>query len=158
MKKFGFYLLAACFIFAGQFLRDSDLVTGKPPDIAQPTLSNLPAIALVSRGPAVIYFWAEWCGICAMMQNSMTALAADYPQLTIALRSGADNKVENYLQQHHLAWPVVNDEHGAIARRFGVNAVPAVFIVDNDGEIVFTSIGYSTEWGLRLRLRLAEFF
>lgn len=155
MKKYAFYLLAAAAIFAGQFLRTGDLVTGKPPAIAQSTLGGLQAAAVTGKGPAIIYFWAEWCGVCAMMRDAVSAVSADYPLLTVALRSGSDSDVGRYLQQKQLPWSVINDQQGRIAESYGVKAVPALFFTDRDGNIVFTSVGYTSEWGLRLRLRLA---
>ena len=52
--------------------------------------------------------------------------------------------------------PVLMDEDGEIARGWGVNGVPASFIVDTDGNIRHAGMGYATEMGLRLRLWLAE--
>ena len=51
--------------------------------------------------------------------------------------------------------PVLMDQDGKLARRWGVNGVPATFIVDRAGKIVHASKGYSTEVGLRIRLWLA---
>jgi thioredoxin-related protein len=50
---------------------------------------------------------------------------------------------------------VVNDQQGLIANAYGVSAVPAVFFTDSNGKIVFTTSGYTSELGLRLRLWLA---
>ena len=43
-----------------------------------------------------------------------------------------------------------------MARRYGVGGVPASFILDADGRIAFHERGYTTQWGLRLRLWLAK--
>jgi len=59
------------------------------------------------------------------------------------------------MQKKQLAWSVINDTHGHIAESYGVKAVPALFFINTDGDIVFTSVGYTSEWGLRLRLWLA---
>jgi len=156
LKKYGFYLLATVVIFAGQFLRTSDLVTGKPPVITQATISGASAMPLIANGPAIIYFWAEWCGICAMMQSAISAVALDYPPLTVALRSGSDAAIGQYLQKKQLNWQVVNDSQGEIASRYGVKAVPALFFINGSGDIVFTSVGYTSEWGVRLRVWLSS--
>lgn len=155
LKKYGLYLLFTVVIFAGQFLRSSNLVTGTPPAIAQTTLQNQAALASISQGPAVIYFWAEWCGVCRLMQNAISAINPDYPVLSVALRSGDDAEVAEYLQSKQLSWQVVNDQQGLIANAYGVSAVPAVFFTDSNGKIVFTTTGYTSELGLRLRLWLA---
>lgn len=154
-KHYLFYILMAAMIFAGQFLRTSDLVTGRPPLIEQNTLGGIDAKALIDKGPMLIYFWGKWCGVCSMMQDSISAVGADYPLLTVALRSGDDTIAADYLRQKQLPWQVVNDPQGRISQRYGVKAVPALFFINGDGNIVFTSVGYTSEWGLRLRLWLA---
>jgi thiol-disulfide isomerase/thioredoxin len=156
IKKSLFYILMVAVIFAGQFLQTSNLVTGKPPFINRNTVAGLPSLPENLKPPSVIYFWANWCGICGLMQNSINAISLSDPILTIALRSGTDNTVNQYLQEKHLNWQVVNDQHGDIAEMYGVNAVPALFILNPQGNIVFTSVGYTTEWGLRLRIWLAS--
>ena len=130
LKKYGLYLLFTVVIFAGQFLRSSNLVTGAPPTISQATLQNQPTLALISQGPAVIYFWAEWCGVCRLMQSAISAINPDYPLLTVALRSGDEAEVNAYLQSKQLNWQVVNDQQGLIANAYGVTAVPSIRATD----------------------------
>lgn len=156
LKKYGFYLLFTLVIFAGQFLRSHDLATGPLPAIEKTTLQNAPALSVIDHKPGIIYFWAEWCGVCRLMQSAVSAVAADQPVLSIALRSGDDTELQEYLTQHQLSWPVINDRYGDIAKNYGVKAVPAVFFTDASGNIVFNSSGYTSEWGLRIRLWLAS--
>lgn len=154
-KKLGFYIFAALFIFAGQFLVNQDLVSGTPPPIVQTTLAGESAMQRLSKGPAVLYFWAEWCGICRSMQGSVSNVLRDYPGLTVAVRSGDDSALQNYLNDKQLNWPVVNDNNGSLGQRYGIKGVPAIFFINAAGDIVFTTVGYTSEWGMRFRLWLA---
>ncbi len=154
-KKLGFYIFAALFIFAGQFLVNQDLVSGSPPAIVQTTLTGENAMQRISKGPAVLYFWAEWCGICRSMQGSVSNVLQDYPGLTVAVRSGDEGTLRNYLNDKQLNWPVVNDNSGSIGQRYGIKGVPAVFFINAGGDIVFTTVGFTSEWGMRFRLWLA---
>lgn len=154
LKKSAFYLFAALFVFGGQFLLTSGLATGQPPAITQATLSNQNPMSMIARGPALIYFWAEWCGVCRSMQGNVAEVLQEFPGVTIAVRSGDKQQLAEYLSQHKLEWPVVNDQDGGISQRYGVHAVPALFFVNGQGRIVFTSAGYTSEWGLRFRLWL----
>lgn len=156
-KKILLYLAVAAIFFAGQFLYTRGLATGKPPELAQTTVQGAPVADRISAGPGMIYFWAEWCRICAMMQAPVNAVLHDFPGVTVALRSGDSDDVKSHLDKNTLDWPTVNDEDGSIGARYGIKGVPAVFILNREGDIVFTSVGYSTEWGLRLRLWLASF-
>lgn len=157
-KEWAFYLFAGLFIFAGQFLAHRDLVTGTPPPIAQTALNGEAALQAIGKRPALIYFWAEWCGVCRSMQYSVTQVGKDHPLATVAIRSGDDAKLQSYLRDKNLNWPVVNDNSGEIGLRYGVKAVPALFFTDRNGSIVFATAGYTSEWGIRARLWLAGWF
>lgn len=104
----------------------------------------------------LIYFWASWCGVCEKMQPPISAVLNDYSGVTIAVKSGPDERVENYLSKQQLDWVTVNDENGDISGEYSVKAVPTVFILNAAGEIAFTARGYVGETGLRLRLWLAN--
>ncbi len=139
----------------GQFLVTRALVTGRPPKIEELTLDEENPMQLIGQGPALIYFWAEWCGICRGMQQNVEIVMRDYAVLTVAERSGQNKDVLTYIAQSKLNWPVVNDVDGKLGQRYGVTAVPALFFINKKGDIVFTSTGYTSEWGLRFRLWLA---
>jgi thioredoxin-related protein len=65
-------------------------------------------------------------------------------------------EVEAHLTERERELDVVNDPDGALARRYGVRAVPSTFIIDRDGQIVFRKQGYAPPLELRLRLWLAR--
>lgn len=113
-------------------------------------------MSVIANGPTILYFWAEWCGVCRGMQSNVAAVSKDMPIVTVAERSGGVQQVSEYLAKNQLNWPVVNDPDGSIGRLYGVQAVPAMFFINSKGQIVFTSVGYTSEWGLRCRLWLAS--
>lgn len=155
IKKIGLYSLVALIIFAGQFLMNHGLVTGKPPAIKQQTISGQNAMQTISQGASIIYFWAEWCGVCKMMQNPISKISQDYSVLTVAVKSGDNNAVQKYLHENSLNWTVVNDPLSKVAEQYQARGVPSLFFIDESGEIVLTATGYTSEIGLRLRLWLA---
>lgn len=129
------------------------------PPIEAPTLEVEHFSLQQFRGhPAVIHFWATWCPVCELEQAMVDTLAAEVPMITVAMQSGDAVQVRDYLQQQGVNYPVVNDPHGTLAKRYGVKAVPASFIVDGTGQVRFVTRGYTTNWGLRLRLWLAGLF
>jgi alkyl hydroperoxide reductase subunit AhpC len=83
------------------------------------------------------------------------ALAEDYPVITVAMQSGEAQAVRDYPAAQGVAYPVVNDPEGDIARRYGVSGVPASFVLDGRGEVRFVTRGYTSGPGMRLRLWLA---
>ena len=102
--------------------------------------------------PVALHFWAEWCAICKLEQHSVTRVARDWPVLTVAMQSGDVAAVRRTLAQRGLNWPTVIDADGALAARYGFRAVPAVVAIDPAGRISATSVGYTSEIGMRLRL------
>jgi thiol-disulfide isomerase/thioredoxin len=105
--------------------------------------------------PTLLYFWGAWCPICAAMQPSINAVAGDHPVVTIALRSGTRSELVAQVRKEGFAARVIPDEDGAIADSFGVRGVPALYVVDRDGRVQFSTTGYTTELGIRARLWLA---
>ncbi|MDH5446966.1 MAG: protein disulfide oxidoreductase [Gammaproteobacteria bacterium] len=133
-----------------------DMIEGPAPSINSQLLSNENFQLQSLQGkPVLLHFWASWCGICKMEQDSIEAISQDHTVISIAMKSGAAHKVTQYMKDHGLSFPTINDPDGSISDRYGVRAVPACFIISPDGKIQFKETGYTTEWGLRLRLWLA---
>lgn len=136
------------------------LPTGQAPAFNAPAVASQPGAMMslaqwraAHPGRAVaLHFWAEWCGICRLEQHNISAISADWPVLSVAMRSGDQADVRRVLAQRGLNWATVTDADAAIARRYGLGSVPAFIVIAPDGRISAASIGYTTEWGMRLRL------
>ena len=50
-----------------------------------------------------------------------------------------------------LTFPTHNDESGALATKWQVGVTPT-FLVIKDGKLVSSTTGWSSKWGLQLRL------
>lgn len=103
-------------------------------------------------GPVAVYFWADWCPICTAQQGSVSGLAEDWPVLTVAMQSGSPADVAGVLAKRGLAWPTVVDTDGAISARYGLAGVPALAVIDADGQLRSVAVGYTTALGMHLRL------
>lgn len=160
MKKRGQWLkwgleltLILVVIVAVRFYMQSGIVSGEAPAFGGSLVNGEVINGSDFRGaPVLVHFWASWCGICKLEQQSIQNLSEQYQVLTIAFQSGDRTAVQAYLQEQQLSFPVLVDAEGSLAKRFGVNAVPATFIIDKHGMIRFTEVGYSSEIGLALRL------
>ncbi|MEN8174923.1 MAG: protein disulfide oxidoreductase [Pseudomonadota bacterium] len=127
-------------------------VSGPAPPLPPAGINAETPAADQQQGPRLVHFWAEWCPVCRFEEDQINALARDHAVMTVALASGDDGAVRRYLQEHQLEFPVVNDETGALAERWGVEGVPTSFVIDEDGQVRFVTRGYTTSWGLRARL------
>jgi peroxiredoxin len=61
-----------------------------------------------------------------------------------------------YVEEQGLTFAVAADPDATIAGQWGVAAVPTSFVLDPEGRIRFSVVGYTTEVGLRVRLWAAE--
>ena len=59
------------------------------------------------------------------------------------------------MRAHGLSFPMVNDPAGAISQALGVDVTPTIAIV-SDGRMRLATSGWTSEYGLRLRLWLAR--
>ncbi len=111
---------------------------------------------LTKGKPVVIHFWATWCRVCKMESDNIDRLARKYEVITIAVNSGSDDEIRNYMEQQGVHFNVYNDNEGRWAKRFGVEVFPTTFIYDAKGVLRFTEVGYTTTAGLMTRLKLVK--
>ncbi|QKJ86104.1 protein disulfide oxidoreductase [Paramixta manurensis] len=112
--------------------------------------------ALSQQRPLLLYFWASWCGICRYTTPGVAALAQDGGNVvSIALRSGDDSRVNNYLRAKHYALPTINDPQGRLAAQWQVGVTPT-YVILYQGKVVSTTTGWTSRWGLKLRLWWAQ--
>lgn len=148
-------LLLLLVFWAIQWWQARDLAAGPAPPLVGHLLDGSPYQLDPAEGPVLVHFWASWCPVCRLEEDSIASIAADLPTITVATTSGTSDEVAAYLVEQGLTMPVLLDEDGELARRWGVNGVPATFVVDREGKIRHAGKGYSTELGLRLRMWLA---
>jgi thiol-disulfide isomerase/thioredoxin len=106
--------------------------------------------------PVLIHFWADWCPVCKLERGAIESLSKDYPVVSVAMHSGSNSEVSRLIEQDQLRFPVINDPQGRLAMAWRVRGVPTSYIVGSDGNVVFSSVGYTFPMTLRLRLWLAE--
>lgn len=150
-------LILAIILIVMRVWQQRDMPEAQPPALQAITLEGKPYnLPRHPERPLLVHFWASWCPICRVEQDSIAAIARDHPgTLTLAMQSGKPDEVAQYLKQLGVNYPVVNDPDGTIAASWGVHSVPASFIIAPDGSVRFIEIGYTSEIGLRLRLWLA---
>lgn len=108
--------------------------------------------------PVVVYFWGTWCGICRYTSPAIQSLTEDGESvISVALRSGNEEKVRSYLQENQYRFRTLNDPKGEIASKWNISVTPTI-VIFNQGKITFSTTGISSYWGLKVRLFLAKFF
>lgn len=109
------------------------------------------SLSLSSLRGNVVYvdFWASWCVPC---RQSMPALDAMYRRnrgrgfAVVGVNkdvSSAD--AERFLKRVSVSFPLVRDGEDAVARAFGVKAMPSGYLVDRKGIVRKIHLGFTSE-------------
>ena len=104
--------------------------------------------------PLVVHFWATWCPICKLEASNIDELSKEYNVVSIAVTSGSNKEINEFMQKRQLSYRVVSDISGDLAKKFNISAYPTTLIYTKDGKLKFTEVGYSTTVGLKARLHL----
>lgn len=108
--------------------------------------------SLSEERPLLLYFWASWCGVCRFTTPDVALLAAEGANvMTVALRSGDEQRVAGWLEKKKVALPVINDEQGALSGSWQINVTPTLVVLYK-GEMVSSTTGWTSYWGMKLRL------
>lgn len=95
----------------------------------------------------VISFWASWCTPCLkelpILENIQNKVGTDKVKV-IAINFKEDKKKYRKIKEllSTLNLTLTHDKRGAIGKKFGVKAIPNLFIVGKNGELVFHNVGY----------------
>ena len=123
------FLIAACFLVA------SGVDAASPIDVGE------------FHG-RVLYldFWASWCAPCLQSFPWMEAMKASYgvQGLTVVAVNLDQHKAdaERFLARFHPTFDVRFDPRGEAAERFKVQGMPTGVIIDRQGVVRFTHIGF----------------
>jgi len=133
----------------------------RKPDIKDDTLSTLIAkdiggdeidISDYSGKPILIHFWATWCPVCKLELSNIDRVSQRYQVVTIAVKSGSDDKIREFMSEHQANFKVINDSSGEISSKFDIEVFPTTLIYDAKGELSFSEVGYTTTGGLLARM------
>ncbi|EFE95541.1 protein disulfide oxidoreductase [Serratia odorifera] len=158
LKRWAREILLLLLITGGiVWLMDTLRAPQAPDAFAEQQLATLDGSAvslaqLSQQRPLLVYFWASWCGVCRYTTPSVAKLAALGDNvLSVALRSGDDVQVAEWLAGKRLSLPVVNDPNGALAAQWQIGVTPTLVIIDK-GKVVQSTTGWTSYWGMKLRL------
>ncbi|MCO1335174.1 protein disulfide oxidoreductase [Microbulbifer sp. OS29] len=157
-KLLVFILLAILMATAVGYIHQRDIPKNQAPPLDGYSLQGevLNLNEMYTGGPVLIYFWASWCPYCRIVSPAVTELARDYQVIGVAMQSGDDEVVKEYMQRHALEFPVVNDPQGTLSTLWGIKVTPTLVIVGSDGNIAWITSGATSKLGLSMRLKLTK--
>ena len=129
---------------------DADPAAYVPPSFPRPApeldvtdLKGKPVNWQSLRGTVVLVdFWATWCAPCRKSMPELQALHDKYARrgftvLGVSIDEGGPGKVKKLVASKKFTYPMALDSEKAPAwERFHVKAIPAAFLVDQQGRVI----------------------
>jgi peroxiredoxin len=97
---------------------------------------------IIGKKPVLLAFWATWCPPChkavpilnrmhteSPASNGIQILALDFME--------SEKKVNAFIKKKKVAYPVLLDRRGKVARKYRVVGIPTYILIDRDGKVLF---------------------
>ena len=106
----------------------------------------------------MIDFWASWCKPCRRGLPFMKDYAKKYmkKKKLAMLNVSIDKNKEDWLKankEENLPWTSLWDDQGVAKSKFGVQAIPSVWLLDKNGKVIFAH-----KWGDAIGAELRKVF
>jgi thiol-disulfide isomerase/thioredoxin len=108
-------------------------------------------IARLHGRPAIVHFWASWCGPCQHEAPELARLARELRgRATLVGVDYTDEagSARAFIARHAWHFPILADPNGVTGDKYGLSGLPTTFLVDADGRIVKRLTGPQTAAGL----------
>jgi len=138
--------LAAALIAAstgGQMISPEVLArvtTNTPPELKVTAVDGSQIDLEKLRGKVVLLdFWATWCGPCVQEAPKVVAIYnklhdKGFEIVGISLDQNKESVVR-FTKKLGMTWPQYFDEDKTVSSRFGIEAIPTMWLIDKEGHV-----------------------
>lgn len=113
-------------------------------------MTGKPVSAASLKGKIIVIdFWATWCVPCMQEMPYLQKLYDQYKQhpdvVFMIINSGAKNTLadaQGWSGNKKYTFPVYYNTDPAVADKFRFNIIPASYLINKEGNIIFTNIGF----------------
>ncbi len=107
----------------------------------------------------VLSFFATWCEPCKAELQDLRQIeklwkTREVQMIHIGLSQDAETLLPFSLQ-YKVNWPIIPDSFGLLGRRYGVDQLPHIFIINRDGEVAYQKRGLDPSLFETLNAQLA---
>ena len=128
-------------IFALRDLQDNDVfIRDYCGELRQPWKNNEPQVVLLS-------FFTTYCQPCLKEFPILIKLSQKFihQNLKILLVDLKEDKkrVQKFATEQGIKLPVLLDRYGVVAKKYGVTSVPRIFVINEQGKLIWMTKGFS---------------
>lgn len=129
------------------------------PDFTLPNLKGDKVTLSDLKGKIVLIdFWATWCAPCRRAHPHIQKIYDEYKDkglVVLGINNEGAETARKYMEEHGYTFSTLIDMSDAVSARYGVSAIPSVFIIGRDGKVARHLVGFRPEESLRNALQQA---
>ena len=152
LKEILYFIITITIVANAMSLYRSQSLSNEALDIEHFKMIDNSTYTLDNKRPILIHFWATWCPTCKLEASNIDFLSRYYQVITVAVKSGSDYDIKQYLDKHGYHFKVVNDKDGSLSRKFQIAGYPTTFIYNKDKKLLFSDVGYSSTFTLYVKM------
>jgi cytochrome c biogenesis protein CcmG, thiol:disulfide interchange protein DsbE len=96
-------------------------------------------LASLRGRPAIVNFWASWCGPCKQEAPELRRFAAQVGHRASVVGVDWNDRPDNaraFITQSRWRYPVLRDSTGHVGTAYGLQGLPTTFVLNAKGDIV----------------------
>ena len=116
------------------------------PDFALPAVEGgMVALSALRGKPALLAFVTAECPYCQKLNKELEAFELSADQQLVFICAGAEG-ARKISETYSFTYPVLIDSAGAISQAYKTPAVPTVYQIDTEGNVVDLAVGWPSAW------------